>query len=236
MSPHILRDISLFANLSEVNLEEIAKFGKQFSCKKGCVVLSTQRAEETFLYVITGWIKLFSESIDGEEIVMDILTKRQYCGEHYLFRKRCDMHYMAESISDVDVFTIPIQLLERILRSSHQLSLNLLQNTLEKQERLNMEVEHLSIQNAAQRIGCFILRVCVVNKGHPTTFFLPYGKSILAARLGMRPETFSRAFIKLSRECDITFKDGFLQVDDIERITRYVCQHCSKVYPSCQYF
>ncbi len=228
-----LAQCSLFTKVEPKNLEIISNLAKLRLYKKGTLILNYDQSHTTFLYAIKGWIKLFKESTDGKEVIVDILNNHSYCGEQFLFQKQENELYKAHSISDVEVFTMPIKSFYELVLSDNHLSATLLQNRLRKQHHLNMEVEHLSIQNAAQRIGCFILRLCALNGEEKITFRLPFDKGFLALRLRMCPETFSRAFNKFTQECDVTMTGNVIHINNVSSVTRYVCEHCTKVFP-CQ--
>lgn len=58
---------------------------------------------------------------------------------------------------------------------------------------------------------------------------LPYDKALIAARLNMRPETFSRVMQKVSAECNIDVQGYILKINSIELLQRYACENCSKI-------
>ena len=233
MQHSLCREIALFSHASPKTLEEISCVSKRSFYKKGIIVLDSQQSRNTFLYVVKGWLKVFKESADGEEIIEDILANTHYCGESFLFdTEKTTPVYSVQSIADVEIITLPIENLKKLILEDPSLSLNFLQATLQKKQRLQMEIEHMSIQNAAQRIGCFILRLC----DNPTEkkniiLRLPYDKLLLALRLGMQPETFSRALSKLSKECALHVENENVTISDLSTLTRYICQHCSRTFP-----
>ena len=60
------------------------------------------------------------------------------------------------------------------------------------------QLEQRKAQTGAQRVAEFILEFCEVEKGG-CVVTLPYDKVLIAGRLGMKPESLSRAFAKLLR-------------------------------------
>ncbi|HLD16164.1 MAG TPA: Crp/Fnr family transcriptional regulator [Coxiellaceae bacterium] len=226
-----LQNIPIFCNVSDITLEEVTQHVKRSLYKKGDIILNTALSKNAFLWVMQGWAKLFKESSKGEEIIIDILTENNYCGEQFIFQSEEMDVYTVQAISDIELFTLPVPLLQKLVSVDHQLALNFLRNTLEKEKELNMEIEHLSIQNASQRIGCFILRLQALNKDHTDWLHLPYDKSLLATRLGMRAETFSRALAKLSKQCDLEIKNESIHMNSVDKLVHYVCEHCSRVSP-----
>ena len=57
-------------------------------------------------------------------------------------------------------------------------------------------IERLTSRSALQRVAAFLAGHCTGERG-PISLHLPHGKGFIAARLGMEPETFSRALAKL---------------------------------------
>jgi len=226
-----LNQLSFFSQASLESLEIISRLAKKHSYKKGTLILDYNESATTFLYLITGWIKIFKESSNGKEVIIDILNDHHYCGEQFIFQKYENELYKVQSISDTEIFTISTPSLYQVILSDNLLSMSLLQTTLQKQQHLNMEVEHLSIQNAAQRIGCYILRLCSLQGEQTIAFRLPFDKALLASRLGMCPETFSRAFNKFIKECNVTMRGDIIHINSVDTVTRYVCEYCTKVFP-----
>lgn len=232
MQTDFFKSIELFSQASPESLELLSNSAERVSYKKSSIILAQHQSSAVFLYLINGWIKLYKESAEGAEIVVDILSQENYCGESFLFEEKTEEVYTAQSISDVDIITVPIQFLKQLMLEDHSLSLSFLQAALQKQQQLNMQLEHLSIQTAAQRIGCFILRSCDNPISEESvTLQLPYDKLILASRLGMRPETFSRALGALSEQCDLRIDGENICIPKISNLSQYVCQHCSKIFP-----
>ena len=59
------------------------------------------------------------------------------------------------------------------------------------------EVEQLTAHTTSERLADFLLKLCPRQQTGPTTIHLPTDKSLIAGRLGMQPETFSRSLAKL---------------------------------------
>ena len=93
------------------------------------------------------------------------------------------------------------------------------------------ELEHLVIQNAPQRIGCFLLRLTNQNETGPIKILLPYDKSLVAARLGMQPETFSRALMKLKDATGMEINGATILLSDIKQLIQFSCSACSSEFP-----
>lgn len=233
MQTEFFQSIELFSQASPESLERLSESAQITSYKKSSIIITQHQSDTIFLYLIHGWVKLYRESAEGDEIIVDVLAQENHCGESFLFEEsQIEENYTAQSISDVEILTLPVQCLKQLMLEDHSLSLSFLQATLQKKQQLNMQLEHLSIQTAAQRLGCFILRSCNDPLSQCSiTLQLPYDKLILASHLGMRPETFSRALVTLSEQCDLHVEGENICIPKISMLSQYVCQNCSKKFP-----
>ena len=100
-----------------------------------------------------------------------------------------------------------------------------------KRRKQMQELEGLKLQNAPQRIGCFLLRQCGGLAEGDYAVSLPYCKSLLATQLGMKSETFSRALNKLKAATGVKASGGTAEIPCLEQLAEFVCCGCSNMYP-----
>ena len=62
--------------------------------------------------------------------------------------------------------------------------------------RLTREKTSLRLKTPIQRVGAFLLSLTPAEQG-PTVVTLPFRKSLVASRLGIEPESFSRVMSRL---------------------------------------
>ncbi len=227
---NLLSSIELFQDLPQNVFAKLLQVAKVHYYKKGTLIFDETKASRYFIYSIKGWVKLCRSAADGTEIIIDVFNEKHYAGEIFLFNANSDS-YRVEAISDLELLVISIEELNQFIVEHHSLSLALLKAALNKQNRLTMEVEHLSIKNAMQRLGCFLLRLCATQKNEGITIKLPYDKSLLASRLGIRPETFSRALNKVCDEYHIEMEGDILKFKSVNDLASHVCKFCSKTFP-----
>ena len=222
--------LELFKNILPETLQTIRTEVKQRHYPKGTLVLANASFERCFCYIITGYVKLFKETYEGEEVILDLLSSGYFFGEQTLFEKKAEHLYSIQAVSDLELFTWSVSLIRQLIDQDHQLAINFLKNNLLKQNDLAIELQHLSHQKAEQRLGCLLLRLCGMQETTQKEMILklPYDKALIAARLNMRPETFSRAMQKVSSECNIDVQGHVLKINSIELLQRYACENCSQ--------
>lgn len=225
-----LTTVPIFSSLKEGVLAGFAEYAQERSEKKGTVLFSPDTPNDRFYIVVSGWVKIFRETMSGEEAVTDILTSSHCFGEIGLPGTEA-MPYGAEVVEDAEIISLPRFLLaEEVMRNS-LFGLSVLQNLTRQKMQRDMEIEHRTIQTAPQRIGCFLLKLCKSADKGSITLHLPYDKTIMAYRLGMQPETFSRALSKLREETGMRIKGASIEIDDIEALVGYTCSACSSSFP-----
>jgi hypothetical protein len=80
--------------------------------------------------------------------------------------------------------------------------------------------------NATQIVACFLQHLCVSHQLDPRGFDLPYSKSLIASRLGMQLESFSRTLPKL-RELGIVVSGKHVSFVNVNTAQHYACGACS---------
>lgn len=225
-----LRAVPLFGQLKDSVLAGFAEYARMSLEKKGQVLFAPDSPNDKFYIVLSGWIKLYRETLSGEEAIVDVLTSGHNFGEIALPGTE-GMPYGATVVEDAAIITIPRFLLaEEVMRNS-LFGLSVLQGITRQKLQRDMEIEHRTVQNAPQRIGCFLLKLCNSVERGAVTLHLPYDKTVLALRLGMQPETFSRALTRLRDEAGIKIKGSSVDISDVQALVKYTCSACSSSFP-----
>lgn len=225
-----LVSVSIFKNCDESTINNLAHDATVHQHPKGKVLFIHGEEAKHFYFIKTGWVKLFRETLDGSQAVVDILPKGHIFGETSIFED-CIYPYSAEVVQDSEIITIPLRNLKTEIETNNKLALNMLGSMARYRRRQDREIEHRTIQNASQRIGCFLLRLTDQHAQGEITLHLPYDKTLLASRLGMQPETFSRALSKLRDKTGIEIQGSTIKMDSINQLTDYSCAVCSSEFP-----
>ena len=82
--------------------------------------------------------------------------------------------------------------------------------------RLIQQIEQLTARTSAQRLAGF-LATLAAGASEPVRLQLPVDKVLIAGRLGMQPETFSRAIARL-RDHGVTVDGQDVSIADLKRL------------------
>lgn len=223
---NFLKAFPLFANCTEGFFAALSQQCQMRPYQKG-KVLFIQEDEAAFFYILqSGWVKLYRETLDGEQAIVDILTTGHIFGETSIFENGF-YPYSAEIVEDANILVLPIAALKKEIEKNNAMALDMLSSMARYRREQEREIEHITLQNASQRIGCFLLRLRCHEKDGSLQIHLPYDKMLLASRLGMKPETFSRGLSKLKKQIGLKVKGATIEVPNLQELSDYVCYTCS---------
>lgn len=221
-----IRSLPLFSALSEADKDALLKWGHTRMYAKGEYLFLHGNPVTHFYIVDHGIVKLFRENAEGEEKTIDIVKSGQtLCGSEIM--DACRTHRAnAMAVDEVQVLEFPVAWLKNTAKQYPEFALNLLSLLAQQVHLAQLEAEHRASMSAAQIVGCFLQRVCVLHDFDPKGFELPYSKTLMASRLGMELETFSRALARLKPE-GIVVNGSHVSFTDLHQMQEYVCNRCS---------
>ena len=226
----LLHQHSLFAAMPTEMYDLFTSAAQKTILKKGDQLFLQDDPAEWFYFIVSGWIKLFRETIDGEEAVLDVLTTGHIFGESAIFDGGIHTAGAAAAENTI-LLRLPTSLLKSAITKNHEVALGMLASISRQRRQQSQDIEKLSLQNTSQRIACFLLRMCKATDQNEVLLSLPYDKSLIAARLSMKSETFSRALNKLQKETSISIKGSSVIIPDVGELAAFACGHCSQEFP-----
>lgn len=168
-----------------------------------------------FFIIVRGWVKLYRTTLSGEEVVLDVLTNAEsvavaaaLSGDGYAAT--------AEAVTDACIMRIPADHVVRCIREMPEIAISMNALTLQDVERLTQHIEQLKSQSGVQRAAGYLASLCATADG-ACIVALPYAKALIAARLGMKSESLSRAFLKL-RLVGVEMHPAHFAVRDVAKL------------------
>ena len=140
-------------------------------------------------------MKLYRIAPNGTEAVVGVMTRGQSFGEPIALR-RAAYPVSAEATTAAEVLAVPAQAFLDLLHAHPETAISVLAATFLHLQGLVEQIEQLKARSGAQRVAEFLLELCPEG-AQSATVRLPYDKALIAGRLGMKPESLSRAFARL---------------------------------------
>jgi CRP-like cAMP-binding protein len=216
-----LRGPSLFSGLSDDDIACFQEAAQSRSFKKGKVLYIQEDPADYFYVICSGWIKLFHTMPEGEEVVVDMLTTGHMVGESAIFEQGRHTS-SAQVVEDVRLLAIPSGLLKEQIHLNPALALGMLSSMSRHHRRHYSAIALNAMQNAPQRVGCFLLGLCHTDSKTDVVFHLPYDKTLIAENLGMKGATFSRALKILRQKTGVRISGALVEIDSVEKLEKFV--------------
>lgn len=169
--------------------------------------------------VLDGWVKLYRVTQNGSEAVVGVFTRGESFGEAVALR---NLQYpvSAEAVTTSHVMLIPTNVLVDLIRQDAEVGLSILSSTFTHLHALVGQLEQLKAQTGAQRVAEFLLNLCHCKTG-ACIVTMPYDKVLIAGRLGMKPESLSRAFARL-KPLGIEIDKNHANIANVETLRDYL--------------
>jgi CRP-like cAMP-binding protein len=210
--------IPIFSGLKPQTVERLIAPASVMAVRPGDCLFRQGDPASAFFIVVDGWVKLYRLTLGGDEAIIHILTKGETVAEAVAFTGS-RYSATAEAVSNSRVVRIPADYLVRCIHEAPDIALAIIGATSQRLHRLVQEIEHLKAQSGIQRVAAFLASLCPPGAG-PHTITLPYDKTLIAGRLGLKPESLSRAFAKL-RRVGVDVRASHVVVRDVGKL-RYL--------------
>jgi CRP/FNR family transcriptional regulator, dissimilatory nitrate respiration regulator len=168
--------------------------------------------------VLDGWVKLFRVKPNGAEAVIGVFTRGNSFGEAPAVMETV-FPVSATAVTDCRLLQIRAAPLIDLMARNPAVTRAILAATLTHLHGLVHQIEQLKGQSGAQRLAEFLVSLTPVEAG-PCTLTLPYDKSLVAARLGMKPESLSRALARL-RDLGVNVPQNQVVIADVAALRAF---------------
>jgi len=197
LSAGALARLPLFEHVSHPHLAEIARHARALHVRRGETVVRRGEPVPGLLAVTYGMVKLALRGEAGAERVLRLVGPSQTFGEVVLFLHR-PMPLDAVAVVDTRLVLVPAAPLLELLESDAHFARSLIASLCQRMHALVTDFEATTMHGAAARLAAYLESLAV--EPGATRVTLPAAKKVIAARLGMTKETFSRALHELARD------------------------------------
>jgi CRP-like cAMP-binding protein len=217
----ILSRSPIFSGVDRDTLGAIAATTNQRHLDRGETLFIQGDPANLFYLVIEGWMKIYRTTPAGEEAVIGIFTRGQSFAEVAAL-SRSGYPASCEAVTETRLLAVPIAPLLEQIRAHPDVGLAMIASVSRHVHHLVDEIEQLKGHTGLQRVAEFLVEQSPVETG-ACTVKLPYEKSLIAARLGMKPESLSRVFQRLRRH-GVVIKREMAVIGDLNALRGLVDQ------------
>jgi CRP-like cAMP-binding protein len=195
---NIINDLAksmLFKRLSKAQLQRVAAKAERIRKHEGELLFKQDDLASRLYLLVSGQIKLFRLSTDGDEKVIEVIKPGATFAEALMFLEKPTYPVGAQALIPAEVISVDARDFVDMLRESVDTCLLLAADLSQRLHGLIREINDLSLHTGTRRVAAYLMQrapedcdECVLD--------LP--KQVLASRLSIKPETLSRIFRRLS--------------------------------------
>jgi CRP-like cAMP-binding protein len=205
-----LASVPLFRELAPDELAPIAAGTTVLEVPRGEMVFNRGDSCEGFHVVVYGQIKLAFVSSEGNEKVVEIVPPGHSFGEALMFMEKPYI-VMAQALTDSLLLHVSRNVVFAELERDPKFARKMLAGLSRRLHGLISDVEAYSLQSGTERVIGYLLRqdAPADSESDPYVVTLPTAKAVVASRLNVTPEHFSRILHEL-------VEAGLIKVDGRE--------------------
>lgn len=210
-----LKNNLIFHRLTKEQMERVIRRAKAVSLVDGESLFQQGDTATRFYLVTKGHIKLFRLAPDGNEKVIELVDAGHTFAEALMFLEQPRYPVGAVALGDTELISVDANDFSAILRDSIDLCMALLGDMSFRLRSLIREIDDLSLHSATCRVAAFILARAPQNCND---FELDIPKHVIASRISVKPETFSRIIKSLKSKNVLEIKGSKVHLLDREAL------------------
>lgn len=197
-----LRRAAIFNSLSDIDLAPLATATRSQSLKAGTLLFRAGDASYAFFLVLSGSMRLYRLTPDGKEKIIEIIRAGETFAEAVAIMEK-PFPVFATAIENTELLAIPSDVFRTQLQQQQGLAFKMLASLSMRVHKFLNDIHTLSLSTAQQKVAGYLLAF-LDEQDFDQPIQLPATKAMIASRLGLQPETFSRVLGKMKEQGVIT--------------------------------
>ena len=220
-----LSNIALFRELAPDELDRVAARTRQQRAARGEILFHRGDPALGMHVIVVGQVKLAFDSPSGDEKVVDILGPGQSFGEAVMFMETSHI-VSAHALADSLLLFISREAIFEELERDPKFVRRIIGGLSRRLHHLMSDLEAVSMRSGTERVIGYLLSQRdgleeKVARDGPARVSLPATKGVIASRLNLTQEHFSRILHELISRGMITVTGREVVISDVGRLKNY---------------
>ncbi|MGD2134991.1 MAG: Crp/Fnr family transcriptional regulator [Gemmatimonadales bacterium] len=190
-----LREVPLFAQLRDGDLERLGTAAHGRSYRKNAVILLQGKPVEGLHVILSGTVKLALADEEGREVIISTRGQGDYFGETALLN---DVPLTTDAIAmeDSEILVLRRETFHACVEEIPHMTFGLLRGLCRRLRKADRRISSLAMLDVRQRIAHLLLELADENDGQTITH--PLTQHVIAQMIGSSRETVARVMPDLA--------------------------------------
>ena len=217
----VLKRSYLFSKLDDEQIRRVEAMSRRLTMSDGQTLFQVGDQANRFYLVTKGQIKLNRLSLSGNEKVIEIISPGQTFAEALMFMESPVYPVNASAIGDVELLSFDNAAFLALLRESVDTCFRLMGDMAQRLKMLIKEIDDLTLQSATGRVAGYLWGRWDAVGGDKRVITLNIPKGVLASRLSVKPETFSRILHNFTDQGLIRVSGSAIEIIDADGLYQH---------------
>ena len=213
----VIANLPLFKNSSKPHLAELARHARTQHVTRGTLIVHRGDKLQGLLAVAYGMVKLSLRGDAGEEKILRLVGSGEIFGEPAAFLET-PMPLDAVALADSLLVMLPVAAINTLIDREPGFARRLIASLSQRMNEMVADVEATNLHGALERVAAYLDSLAEPQAKSPVTVRLPATKTVIAARLGVTKETFSRLLRELGQRNAVSVARREVTLLDRERL------------------
>lgn len=214
----LLKKTPLYAALGGERTQQLLSGAFVQGVARGSFLFNQGDEPEFVHLILSGRVALVAEAPSVPPTVIEFLPPGEIFVAPAVMLK---LPYLvsARVIADSRILMVPAETFRRAVTAEHSLAGAVAEALSRHWRVLIRQIKDLKLRSASERLGAYLLALAPQRNGSATVK-LSEERQLLAARLGMTPESLSRAFVQL-KACSVNANGRQIHIANLDQLRTY---------------
>lgn len=213
-----LRRHALFQELDGDDFEYLVSQSRRVNLGHHELLYRQDMPAQHFYFVLSGRLRLYRLDASGVERTLDSIAPGDCVAEVMIYADPARYACYAEALGQSGVLMIPTRVYQRLLEQRPEYARSALRHYASRAVSRFHELEIMTVQNARDRLIRYLIDLLPEGTREGSEIELPLPKCLVASRLAMQPETFSRILAELKGQGLVRVNKSRLFIPDPQRL------------------
>src|ERR1700761_8388591 len=187
----VLRQHPIFCDLEPEALDQLCRYAKHLTLKRGATLFSKGDPGNSLMAVISGTVKISISSPDGRNAILNLIGPGEVFGEMSVLSGQ-PLSADGAASTNCELFVIDRREFLPFVRSQPSLAMKFIELLCERVRQTSDQVEQVILQDLPGRLASALLRLSEKDKSEPQGRTIAITQQELSEMVGMTRESINK--------------------------------------------